>query len=165
MARKILSGYPDYGKAPREYLLAVTEFIAYQIPEVQEALAHPLTGIATKCKYLPTIADLREFIEDRAKRLNTRATGYRYLRPGENDPVEMSPHERRKAQVIAELGYDPSKPRDEKRKPIEPAILDAIEEGSWSPEHLKTPARPISPELRALLIEQGYVFPPSEAAA
>lgn len=156
-AEKILSAYPDYGKAPDEYLLSVAEFIAYQIPEVQEALAHPLTGIATKCKFLPTIADLREFIEGRAKRLNTRATGYRYFRRGEDDPVEISPAERRKAQVLAELGYDPSKPRT--RKPIEPAILDAIEEKRWSSADLKTPARPPSPELKALLIEQGYLLP------
>lgn len=160
IAEKILSAYPDYGKAPDGYLLSVTEFIAYQIPEVQEALAHPLTGIATKCKYLPTIADLKQFIDDRAKRLNTRATGYRYFRRGEGDPLDIPDAERRKAQVLAELGYDPSGPKVEKRTPIEPAILDAIEEGSWSSDHLKTPARPASPELKALLIEQGYLLPP-----
>jgi hypothetical protein len=159
IAEKILSSYPDYGKAPDGYLLSVTEFIAYQIPEVQEALAHPLTGIATKCKYLPTIADLREFIEERAKRLNTRATGYRYFRPSEDDSVDVSPAERRKAQVLSELGYDPSKPRDEKRRPIDPAIRDAIEGDRWTINQLKTPATPASIELLQVLAEQGYPGP------
>jgi hypothetical protein len=134
----------------------VTEFIAYQIPEVQEALAHPLTGIASKCKYLPTIADLKEFIEDRAKRHQIRSTVYKYFGANHYDPP-MEPAEKRKAQVLAELGYDPSLPHAVKRPPIEPAILDAIAEGTWSSKHLKTPARPPSPELKALLIEQGYL--------
>lgn len=160
LAQKILSAYPDYGKAPDGYLLSVTEFIAYQIPEVQEALAHPLTGIAAKCKYLPTIADLKQFIEDRAKRLNTRATGYRYFKRGEGDPLDIPDADRRKAVVVDTLGYDPSKPRDEKRRPLEPAIRDAIAEDRYSLSHLKTPSRPASPELKALLIEQGYLMPP-----
>jgi len=148
VAQKILSAYPDYGKAPREYLLSVTEFIAYQIPEVQEALAHPLTGLASKCKYLPTIADIKQFIEDRARRTNTRATGYRYLKPGEEDQVDIPPGERRKAQVLAELGYDPSITRDlrQPRRPLDPGIIDAIQEGSWSSSSLKTPSGPITPE-------------------
>lgn len=157
MAQKILSAYPDYGKAPDGYLLSVTEFIAYQIPEVQEALAHPLTGIATKCKFLPTIADLKQFIEERAKRLYDPPRAYPLFKRDEVNPRPEP--DRRKAQVLAELGYDPSKPEAVKRKPLEPAIIDAIEEGRWSSEQLKTTARPISPELRALLIEQGYLLP------
>lgn len=141
-------------------MLSVTEFIAYQIPEVQEALAHPLTGIATKCKYLPTIADLKQFIEDRARRLNPTPRAYPLFKRGEGDPPDMADADRRKAQVLAELGYDPAKPKAERRAPLDPGILDAIEENRWSSKDLKTPAAPISPELRALLIEQGYLFPP-----
>jgi hypothetical protein len=159
IAEKIVSAYPDYGKAPDGYLLSVTEFIAYQIPEVQDALAHPVTGIASKCKYLPTIADLKQFIEDRAKRLNTRATGYRYFKRGEDDPLDIPDAERRKAQVIRELGYDPAKPSQVMHPPLAPAIIDAIEENRWSSKDLKTPAKPISPEFRALLIEQGVLQP------
>ena len=104
---------------------------------------------------------MAEFIADRHKRLNTRATGYRYLKPGEEDEVEIPPADRRKAQVLKELGYDPSITSDNRtiRKPLEPAIIDAIAEGRWSASSLKTPAGPISPELRALLIEQGVLQP------
>lgn len=159
IAQKILSGYPDYGKAPSEYLLSITEVIAYQIPEVQEALAHPLTGIATRCKYLPTVADIKQFIEDRASRLNTRSTTYRYLKPGEGDPVDMPTENRRKAQVLAELGYDPSKPRQVHRPPLDRGIVDAIEQHRWSSADLKTPAKPASAELKALILQQGGSLP------
>lgn len=165
IAEKILGAYPDYGKAPEGYLLSVTEFIAYQIPEVQEALAHPLTGIASKCKYLPTIADLKEFIEERARRLNTRATGYRYFKRGEGDPLEMADAERRKAAVVEALGYDPAKPKPTKRLPLDRGIMDAIQENRWSSGDLKTPAAPASEELKQLLREQGYVLPGDQEQA
>lgn len=167
IAEKILSGYPDYGKAPESYLLSISEFIAYQVPEIQEALACPLTGIATKCKYLPSVADIKQFIHDRADRLNTRATGHRYLKRGEADPVEVPSAERRKAQVLAALGYDPSITRDlrQPHRPLDPGIIDAIQEGSWSSSSLKTPPGPITPELRALLIEQGVLHPTTSEAA
>jgi hypothetical protein len=148
-------------------LLSITEFIAYQLPEVQEALVHPTMGIATKCKFPPNVAELREFIEDRAKRLYPPPRAYPlFKRDGVDPEVDPRPApDRRKAQVLAELGYDPSKPQATKRAPIEPAIRDAMEEGSWSSAHLKTPSRPASPELKALLIEQGYLLPRKDAAA
>ncbi len=135
-------------------MLSVTEFLAFRDADEQEALANPLTGIATKCKFLPTIADMNEFLDERAKRLNTRATSYRYFKP--DALIDMPIEERRKAQVLSELGYDPSKQRKIKREPLEPAIIDAIEEGSWSSTNLKTPAKPASAELKALLMQQGY---------
>lgn len=165
--KRILGSFPDYGKAPPEYLLSITEYLAYLPAEDQEALAHPVSGIASKTKFLPTKADMAEFIADRHKRLNTRATGYRYFEPGEM--VAMEPAERRKAQVLAELGYDPSKPMVDKRPPLDRGILDAIQENRWSSKDLKTPARPASAELKALLVEQGYLQPlddkSSQAAA
>lgn len=159
MARKILAGYPDYGKAPPQYLLEITEFIALLGPADQAALANTLTGIATKTKFLPTKAEMVEFLNDRHKRLNTRATGYKYLKPGEEDKIEMSPAERRKAQVLEELGYDPMKTRGIERPPLDRAIVDAIQEDRWSISMLKTPTAPASEELKALLREQGFVLP------
>lgn len=167
IAEKILGAYPDYGKAPDGYLLAVTEFIAHLSAEDQEALAHPVTGIVSKSEFLPSIAKIKQFVDDRGKRLNTRATGYRYLKPGEEDEIEIPPGERRKAQVLKELGYDPSVSRDvrQPRRPLEPAIIDAIEEGRWSSSSLRTPPGPISPEFRALLIEQGVLQPETSSEA
>jgi hypothetical protein len=94
---------------------------------------HPLTGIATKCKFPPNVAELREFIEDRAKRLYPPPRAYPLFKRDGVDPSTLGPSpDRRKAQVLAELGYDPSKPQATKRAPLEPAIRDAMEEGSWS---------------------------------
>lgn len=158
IAQKILSGYPDYGKAPREYLLSVSEFIAHQPPELQAAMAHPTTGVASKCRFLPTIADLRQFIDDRRSMFSCTDgdSGYKRFRPGEDDTPRMEPLERRKAAVIEALGYDPAKIRAPVRKPLEPGIRDAIEDGSWSVSMLKSPPRPPSRELIQLLTEQGY---------
>lgn len=167
IAEKILGAYPDYGKAPDGYLLAVTEFIAHLSAEDREALAHPVTGIVSKSEFLPSIAKIKQFVDDRGRRLNTRATGYRYLKPGEEDEIEIPPGERRKAQVLKELGYDPSISREvrQPRRPLDPGIIDAIQEGSWSSSSLKTPSGPITPELRALLIEQGVLHPATSEAA
>lgn len=117
-------------------------------------MAHPLTGVATKCKYLPTIADLKQFVEDRFKRLNTRSTTYKYLKPGEGDPLDMATAEKRKATVLETLGYDPSQPYERKREPLPAGIMDAIEEGRWSSANLKTPPAPPSAELKTLV---GYI--------
>lgn len=160
LMKRILGAFPDYGKASPEYLLSITEYLAYLPADEQEALAHPVSGIASKTEFLPTKAKMAEFLADRFKRLNTRATGYRYFKPGEGDPLEISDLERRKAIVFKELGYDPLKPKPRDLKPLEPAIRDAIAEDRYSLSHLKTPSRPASPELKALLIEQGYLMPP-----
>lgn len=57
MAETILRRFPDYGKAPPHYLIAIVELIEGYPEHIQAAFADIKTGIAARCSYLPTIAD------------------------------------------------------------------------------------------------------------
>lgn len=58
-AGQIFSSYPDYGKAPKEYLATVIDYLATLPPYVLNALADKRLGIATKSTYMPTIAEIK----------------------------------------------------------------------------------------------------------
>lgn len=54
----ILSCYPDYGKAPPEYAVNITDVLA-SFPEwAMVKLCNLREGIPAKCKFLPTVADI-----------------------------------------------------------------------------------------------------------
>lgn len=57
-AKKILACYPDYGKAPPEYLLAVTELLSGYDDYVLTELSDLRRGVVARCAFLPTIADI-----------------------------------------------------------------------------------------------------------
>lgn len=72
-AKTILSRYPDYGKAPAEYLASIAELLADMSPENLRSLTDKRIGISAKCKFLPTHADFVEFVEQiEAKRYSAR---------------------------------------------------------------------------------------------
>ena len=53
-AKRILSGYPDYGKAPPEYVVTVTELLATYPESIIWKVADLRTGIASRTeKWLP----------------------------------------------------------------------------------------------------------------
>lgn len=94
MAEKILKSYPDYGKAPAEYLLAVTELLAGYPQEVRERLADLRTGIASRCKFLPSIAEIVEMAEEpqRIREQFSPPTAYKKFPPApdyDESPEEM----------------------------------------------------------------------------
>jgi hypothetical protein len=62
-AKKIISCFPDYGKAPKEYLLNLVAVLADYPEDVQEALADRKTGIPSKVQFLPTIAVIVEMAD------------------------------------------------------------------------------------------------------
>lgn len=72
-AKTILSRYPDYGKAPPEYLASIAELLADMPPENLRVMTDKHIGISAKCKFLPTHADFVEFDEQiEARRYATR---------------------------------------------------------------------------------------------
>jgi len=150
MMEKIYCSYPDYGKAPPEYLLSITEYLSYLSPEDQAALANPKNGVATVCRFLPTKAEMVEFLKEHNKPgYNPRSSTYPYFDKADDPP--QPPAEARKAQVLRELGYDPELPRRPPVLPLDPKVLEAIENGTWSSDNLKTSARPVSKELKKLI--------------
>ena len=159
---RILKSYPDYGKAPPEYALAFTEALSYLSNEELAWVSHPHTGINTVCAYLPTVADIHKLI---AQRRETANKSYRmpppqgahaYFEPEKETPQEVrqAEIERRKAHVMKVLGYDPSRPRERVRPTPTEATAEDLENLK-----LKTPPGLITPQLRALLAEQGWFQP------
>lgn len=77
-AQTILKRYPDYGKAPPEYLASIAELLADMPPENVRVMADKHIGISAICKFLPTHADFVEFDE----KLEARRYAQRDLRKG-----------------------------------------------------------------------------------
>lgn len=54
----ILSCYPDFGKAPPEYAVNLIDLLATYPEKTLVAFCDLRTGVASRCPYLPTIADI-----------------------------------------------------------------------------------------------------------
>lgn len=71
-AEKIFKAYPEYGKAPADYVMIVIEVLETFDADIQKALANPATGVVSRCRFLPTIADIveiaKEFSEKKYRR-------------------------------------------------------------------------------------------------
>ena len=150
--RQILSSYPDYGKAPARYLLAITEFVADLTPAEQMLLVDPRNGIASRCTFLPTIADMTALLnERRAARDQYRPahTAHRYFR-ADPDPPPLSPESKARAQKLV----------DEMHARWSGSSVSRFDYGKAenlkSSSDLKTPDGPISEYLRQKLIDEHY---------
>lgn len=154
-AEKLLSSYPESGRENHGYVVRLVEAIAWLTQAEIDEVMHPRTGLATVCKYLPTPADIHGFLKAR------RAERERFLpAPSawpafthDEPPAGWQPDpERRKAFIRATLGYNPATRRGTV------GLADAVPIGDIpaSATALRSPARPVSDELKALLTTQGY---------
>lgn len=64
--KRLMSSFPDYGKAPPDYMVALMECLTWLSPEEMGWVMDPRNGLATTTKFLPTPGDVHEFL--RAKR-------------------------------------------------------------------------------------------------
>lgn len=64
-AKKILTSYPDYGKAPPEYAVNLAEYLSFLTEDEIAAVMHPKTGITSKTSFLPTHADIQALLKER----------------------------------------------------------------------------------------------------
>lgn len=112
LAARILSNYPDYGKAPPEYLLTLSETLASLTTSEMVWLCDANDGLATVCKYLPTTADIHDFLKAKrakAEQFKPAHTHYRKLNE-DHGPWEAETDFERKKRIVRELlGYDPMK--------------------------------------------------------
>ena len=60
----ILSCYPDYGKAPPEYIVNIIDVVASYPPRVLPVLSNLRTGIPGRFSYLPSVADIVKMADD-----------------------------------------------------------------------------------------------------
>jgi hypothetical protein len=72
LAEKMLRSYPDYGKSPPEYLAGIGGVLAELSFEVRKELFDPMRGIRSRCKFLPTIADIVEMADQIGTRFARR---------------------------------------------------------------------------------------------
>lgn len=63
-AKKILTSYPDYGKAPPEYAVNLAECLSFLTQEEIALVMHPRHGITAKTAYLPTNADIQTLLRE-----------------------------------------------------------------------------------------------------
>jgi hypothetical protein len=78
IAIRLLSQWPDFGKATDPYVLGISEFLSTCTEDEIADLMHPRTGIRAKCKFLPTIADMSKvLIKAAALRLEEKSQAER----------------------------------------------------------------------------------------
>ena len=161
-AKKIISSFPDYGKAPPEYVVNLAESLSYLNDEELAVVLHPLNGVAARTKFLPTFADISAvLVEHRAKQEQFKPAPTQYKRlTEEQGPWEKETDYERKACVVRELlGYNPSHKAQQlepKRDLVPPTAEDLRN------LKLKTPSGPISRQLREKREADGWPFIPSE---
>lgn len=177
-------------------------FGAYPFYAVQRVI-NPVTGLPSRLKFFPTLAEIREALdaemirrgriarnckhiidaeakaiedrefernrlpaEERARRvkeiLSQAHFGTIQREPFETNEPSLSPEEvaRRKKIVIDTLGYDPL----DKYKTVKRELTMPTEDDVRGLK-LKTPAAPVSEELKKLLWEQGYFTATKQEAA
>lgn len=59
-----MSAFPDYGKAPPEYLLTMTELIAGYPENVQQYICDLRSGIASRENFLPSVKKIMDFAQE-----------------------------------------------------------------------------------------------------
>lgn len=163
--RTLMRGRPDFGKESPDYAVGLTETLSYLTDEELAWVTHPRDGLSTVCKFLPTAADIYEFIRNkRAKQdeFKPAHTNYRRLTE-EHGPWDEETDYERKARVVRELlGYNPSPKAQhiETRRELVPPTPQDLRNLK-----LKTPPAPPSVYLLELLRREGWPFVVDEEKA
>lgn len=145
---KIVRTRPDFGKEATEYHVAMVDTLSWLTDEELAWLTDPRSGLHTVCKYLPTAADVHEFLRNKRAKLEQfkpAPTHYHKAEPLAGPWDAETDYERKRRVVRDALGYNP----DTKPIPPRPVLPD-----DWSASDLKTPAAPPSPHLLKLLATQ-----------
>lgn len=162
-AKKILGAYPDYGKAPPEYVVNFAEALSHLSADELAIVLHPKDGVATRCQYLPTIADIHAVLRDskaKKEQFQPSHTNYRRLKD-ETGPWDLeTDFERKKRVVTALLGYNPGAEASVAGKQLRTAPAEETVRNM----KLKTPAAVVSDQLIDLLEAQGWPFIPDRGS-
>jgi hypothetical protein len=160
-AKKILSGFPDYGKAPPEYVVNLAESLSYLNDEELAVVLHPLNGVLARTKFLPTFADIAAVLQDhknRQEQFKPAHTQYKRL-ADERGPWDEETDWERKARVVQDLlGYNPL----ERGVAASPRSFEPPSAEDMRNLKLKSPADGPSRELIAQLEAEGWPFIPQK---
>lgn len=139
----------------------LAESLSYLNEEELAVVLHPLNGVAARCKFLPTFADISAVLVDhRAKQEQFTPAHTQYKRLAEDKgPWDKETDYERKARVVKELlGYNPSPKAQQleaKRELVPPTAEDLKN------LKLKTPPAPITRELLKFLKDENWPFIPT----
>lgn len=136
-----MGAYPDYGKAPPEYIVGFAEALSFLTPEELGIVTDPRHGVAARCQYLPTIADIHGAIRDRQeylKQFQPAPTNYQRLTEEKGPWDQETDFERKKRVVLECLGYNP----DERGAPATKRALTNPTAEDLKNLKLKTPPAP-----------------------
>lgn len=161
-AKRILGAYPDYGKAPPEYIVGFAEALSHLKPDELAIVMHPRHGVAARCQFLPTIADVHAAIRERQeyeRQFQPAATTYRRFSDEQPGPWDQETDFDRKRRVVRELlGYNPGESASNSKRELVPPTVDDVRNLK-----LKTPPGPPSRYLIAKLKAEGWPFIPQDA--
>ena len=154
LAKRLLAGRPDYAGASGQYLAEIGEVVAGYEPDMQAKIVDLKTGVPSRCKYLPTPADIAEFVRAEADRLDQfkpAHTAYHRLKADE-DGVVTTAGERKAhvSRIMADL-TDSFSASGSRWNPPAPG-LDASELRTNA--DLRTPPAPPSQKLIDLVNRQ-----------
>ena len=79
-AKKILTSYPDYGKAPPEYGVNLAEYLSFLTPDEISVVMNPRTGITAKTQFLPTNAEIQALLREHEEKQRQFKTHTHYKR-------------------------------------------------------------------------------------
>jgi len=99
-------------------------------PEEFAVVTNPSTGIATISKFLPSVADIHDFLRKEQAR-HEQFRPHTFYKKIELFDVEQPPLERRKEVVMNVLGYNPQDRKGramepEYAMPLDPKIVEAV---------------------------------------
>lgn len=158
----LLKARPETGKEEPEYLAAMVQSLAWLTPEEHGWLTHPREGLQTVCKFLPTPADVHEFLRAKRSRLEAvqpAPTTYRRLEE-ETGPWEQETDFERKKRLVRELlGYDPNNRSAPAKRELTPPSDEELRNLK-----LKTPPAPVSRFLIEALERDGWPFIPGRVS-
>lgn len=160
--QSLLKGRPDTGREDPAYVAGMVETLAFLTDEERAWLTHPREGLHTVCKFLPTAADVHEFLRAKREKIDTfkpAHTAYRRLSE-DKGPWDQETDAERKARVVRDLlGYNPQdRGKPQKRDLVPPSAEDLAN------LKLKTPPAPPSKYLIAKLEAEGWPFIPGKDA-
>lgn len=155
----MMKGRPDTAVENPKYHLEMVETLAHLTEEQLAVLSHPVTGLQTVLKYLPTPADVHTFLrekEERRRQFEPAPSHWKKIEEDPNAPWNKETDAEKKRRVVRELlGYDP----DDRGAPAKRNLVPPSTEDLKSLK-LKSPDKPISPQLIAKLEAEGYPFIP-----
>lgn len=158
----LLKGRPDTERESPQYLAEMVEVLAHLTDEEISWLTHPREGLHTVCKYLPTPADVHEFIRKKRAKADQFKPAPTSWHKFTDDPAapwnRETDYELKKRVVRESLGYDPNNRETPVKRVLTPPCAADFESLT-----LKTPAAPPSRYLIELLERDGWPFLPKKS--